>query len=56
VGTLWRGPGKPLTHTDEHTQVRYIRRISERITGEVADLRADLRAAKRAADTDGGTG
>jgi hypothetical protein len=41
-----------LTHTNEHTQVRYIRRVSARVTGEVADLRA----AKRAADSDGGTG
>lgn len=40
-----------LTHTNEHTQVRYIRRISERVTGAVADLRS----ASRKAENDGGT-
>jgi hypothetical protein len=40
-----------LTHDDERTTLRYIRRRSERITAAVADLRR----AKRASDTDDGT-
>jgi hypothetical protein len=41
-----------MTHDEEGTTLRYIRRRTERITGAVADLRS----AKRAADTEGGTG
>ena len=41
-----------LTHTDERTTLRYIRRRSEKITGAIADLRS----ANRASENDGGTG
>jgi len=41
-----------LTHDDERTSLRYIRRRSANVTGAVADARSR----KRAAENDGGTG
>lgn len=40
-----------LTHDNTETQVRYIRRKSERTTGAIADLRKTVRTS----ESDGGT-